>query len=107
MYRNCNVIGQMVSRLRYQRNWTQDELVARLQVIGCDMSRNVLANIETRRCVATDRQIEFLAQVFGVEVGNLFPPRPPKSNGMPVGICTQAPTRHRNGAERFRASGKN
>lgn len=104
MYRNCNVIGQAVSRLRYQRNWTQDELVARLQVIGCDMSRNILANIETRRSVATDKQIEFLAKVFGVEVGQLFPPQSPKSNGVPVGICTQAATRRRNSTTGFRPS---
>ena len=95
MYHDSNVIGQTVSRLRYERHWSQDDLVARLQIMGCGITRSVLANIETRRSVATDKQIVFLAQVFGVDVGRLFPPCPAPSNGTPVGVCTQAATRRR------------
>ena len=93
MYHDSNVIGQTVSRLRYERHWSQDDLVARLQIMGCGITRSVLANIETRRSVATDKQIVFLAQVFGVDVGRLFPPRPARSNDTPIKICTQTTTR--------------
>ena len=86
MHRNANVIGQMVARLRYQQAWTQDDLVARLQVLGCEITRDVLANIETRRSVATDRQIVFLAEVFRVSIGDLFPPRQPSPSGRFVGV---------------------
>ena len=68
----ANLIGRNVARLRYQRTWTQDLLVAKLQLRGCDVTRDVIANIETQRCIATDKHIFFLAQVFGVEPGVLF-----------------------------------
>jgi transcriptional regulator with XRE-family HTH domain len=73
---NCgpNVVGRKVAKLRYQRAWTQDMLVARLQVRGCDITRDILANIETRRSVATDKHVFFLAEVFGVEIAELFRP---------------------------------
>jgi hypothetical protein len=41
------------------------------------MTRDILANIETRRSPVTDKRIAILAEVFGVAVGNLFPPTPP------------------------------
>ena len=68
-----NVIGRNVSRERYQRGWTQAELVVKLQLLGCYMTRDMLASIETRRCAATDKHIEFFAEVFGIEVHQLFP----------------------------------
>jgi len=68
-----NVIGRNVSRERYQRGWTQDELVIKMQLLGCYMTRDILANIETRRCVVTDTQIEFFAEVFGIHIQQLFP----------------------------------
>src|SRR5690242_4700105 len=68
-----NVIGRKVAYLRNQQRLSQDELVARLQVIGCDISRDVLANIETQRSPATDKQIEFFAQAFGIKEQALFP----------------------------------
>ncbi len=71
---NLNVIGRNVSRERYQRGWTQAELVVKLQLLGCYMTRDILASIETRRCGVSDKQIEFFAEVFGIEVHRLFPP---------------------------------
>lgn len=72
MDRDANLIGRKVARLRYQRAWTQDMLVAKLQVRGSNITRDVLANIETRRCVATDKHIFYFAEVFGVDVAELF-----------------------------------
>ena len=95
MRRDSNVIGQIVSRLRYERHWSQDDLVARLQILGCSITRNILANIETRRSVATDKQILYFAQVFGVDAAKILPPLPTRSKGTPLGINTQAATRRR------------
>ena len=71
--KHANVIGQNVAKFRYQRGWTQDELVGKLQSIGCYMTRDILANVETQRCPVTDKQIEFFAHVFGVKEADLFP----------------------------------
>jgi transcriptional regulator with XRE-family HTH domain len=80
MHHDSNVIGPTIVKLRYQRDWTQDDLVGKLLFVGCYMTRCILANIETRRCIVTDKQIEYFAAVFGVGVGNLFPPSP-RTNG--------------------------
>lgn len=98
MHHDANVIGQMVSKFRYQRGWKQDELVAKLQILGCNMSRDILANIETRRSPATDTQIQYFSMVFGVPIQDLFPARPSANgngNGRVVGISVPMATRHR------------
>jgi transcriptional regulator with XRE-family HTH domain len=73
MQRKANVIGQNVAKFRYQRNWTQEELVAKLQLLGCYMTRDILANIETQRRIVTDIQVRFFAEAFGVSLAELFP----------------------------------
>ena len=94
MHRDGNVIGANVAKFRYQRNWTQDDLVGRLQLLGCYMTRDILANIETQRCPVTDKQIEFFAHVLGVKEGDLFPIKRHFSGEM-VGLNTEITTRRR------------
>ena len=95
MHRNSNVIGPAVAKFRYRHGWTQDDLVAKLQILGCNMTRDILANIETRRSTATDTQTEFFAEVFGVEIKELFPARGPRDRGRVVGIATELASRRR------------
>ena len=71
--KNANLIGRNVARLRYQKGWTQNTLVAKIQIRGCYMTRDILANIESRRSSVNDRQIAFLADALGVEINDLFP----------------------------------
>jgi transcriptional regulator with XRE-family HTH domain len=60
--------------MRYQRGWSQAQLVTELQLIGnINMTREILANIEILRSPATDKQIEFFAEVFGVMEQDFFP----------------------------------
>jgi transcriptional regulator with XRE-family HTH domain len=73
MQRKSNAIGQNVAKFRYQRNWTQEELVAKLQLLGCYMTRDILANIETQRRIVTDIQVRFFAEAFGVSMADLYP----------------------------------
>ena len=77
MPRVGNVIGRNVARFRYREGWTQEVLAVKMQLLGCYMTRDIIANIESRRSNVTDRQIEFFTEVFGVEVGELFPRRHP------------------------------
>ena len=74
MARDANLIGRKVAKLRYQRQWTQDMLVAKVQVRGGSITRDVLASIETRRCIATDKQIFLFAEVLRVDIAELFRP---------------------------------
>ena len=67
-----NIVGQTVSRLRTKRGLSQAALAAKCQRLGWDISREVLARIESRiRCV-TDAEIAFLAKALGVEIADLF-----------------------------------
>ena len=85
MRQNANVVGQNVAKFRYQNGWVQDELVAKIQLLGFYITRDILANIETLRSSVTDKQIVVFAEVFGVPVGDLFPPKQ-KSSGRVVGL---------------------
>ncbi|MBK7998092.1 MAG: hypothetical protein IPK15_05020 [Verrucomicrobia bacterium] len=71
-----NLIGRKIARLRWQRAWTQDVFVAKLQVRFPDLkiTRDILANIETLRSVSTDKHAYAFAAVLGVEVNELFRP---------------------------------
>ena len=71
--RRLNVIGPAVIRLRSERGWTQEVLAARLQCSGADITRDMLANIETGRTQITDDHITAFQKVFQVEVIKLFP----------------------------------
>ena len=73
MQRKANAIGQNVAKFRYQRNWTQEELVAKIQLLGCYMTRDILANIETQRRIVTDIQVRFFAEAFGISMAELYP----------------------------------
>ncbi|MBI1178364.1 XRE family transcriptional regulator [bacterium] len=73
MRRDANLIGRNTARLRNQRNLTQSMLVARLQLLGCDITRDVLCNIELQRYAATDQHAYYLAKALKVEIRELFP----------------------------------
>jgi transcriptional regulator with XRE-family HTH domain len=73
MNRNSNIIGRKIAKLRYERNWSQAILVAKLQLQGNETIRAVVANIETRRSSVTDKQLAALAKAFGISVAELFP----------------------------------
>jgi len=75
--RDGNVIGRNIARFRYREGWTQEILAAKMQLLGCYMTRAIIANIESRRSIVTDKQIEFFTEVFRVEVWELFPQRHP------------------------------
>ena len=73
MRRHANIIGQNVVKLRYKKDWTQDQLAAKMQLSGYYITRQIIANIETRRSSVRDKRIACFAEIFDVKVGDLFP----------------------------------
>jgi transcriptional regulator with XRE-family HTH domain len=68
-----NIIGSKVKALREQQQLTQDQLAARCQLVGLQISRGTLAKIESKvRCV-TDEEALFLSKALKVEIQSLFP----------------------------------
>jgi transcriptional regulator with XRE-family HTH domain len=60
--------------LRDRKGWTQEDLSAKLQVFGWDVSRESLAKLETRQRRVPDGELFILAKVFGTVTDALFPP---------------------------------
>ena len=72
-YLPTNVTGKQVSRLRNQLDLSQEQLSAKCQRVGLDISRGTLAKIEAGvRCVS-DQEALLLAQALDVSVSDLFP----------------------------------
>ena len=72
MTRESNYVGRAIARLRAERHWTQNKVANKLQRRGVKISRQIVANIECCRRVATDKQIYHLAKLFRVPVDSLF-----------------------------------
>lgn len=68
---NLNQVGQNISKIRRRRDWTPEEVVAKLELIGCQITPEILAEIETGRCVVTDAQIVLLSEVLRVPIKDL------------------------------------
>jgi transcriptional regulator with XRE-family HTH domain len=68
-----NLIGPQVRSFRVQNGWTQENLAAKLQVEGWDVSRESVAKLEARFRRAPDCELLFLAKVFAIKVADLFP----------------------------------
>ena len=67
-----NAVGAVVRKLRVGRGLTQEQLAARLQVLGLDLNRAGLSKIEARlRCV-TDLELPVLALALKVEITDLY-----------------------------------
>jgi transcriptional regulator with XRE-family HTH domain len=71
--RPANIVGPQIQLLRKECGWTQEELAARCQLAGYDVSRATIGQIEAQlRCVKDD-EVARLAAVLGVSPGQLFP----------------------------------
>ncbi|EKK9971903.1 helix-turn-helix transcriptional regulator [Vibrio parahaemolyticus] len=68
-----NVVGAQVRKLRKEQKLTQEQLSARCNVIGLDISRGTLAKIEAGVRQVIDTEIVQLAIALKVEESALFP----------------------------------
>lgn len=72
--RRKNITGRQVAYWRYQNKWTQKILAARLQCLGFDISREMVANIEAGLRGVEDNWLVGFQEVFRVPIILLFPP---------------------------------
>lgn len=65
-------VGQNIRALRIQRKMTQDDLAAKLQVSGCDMTRSTLAKVEAGlRHIYTD-ELYLIRNILRCSYEDLF-----------------------------------
>ncbi len=67
-----NIIGPQVRTLREQKGMTQDQLAARCNIVGLNISRGTLAKIEAKVRRVTDSEVALLAKALRVGVAELY-----------------------------------
>lgn len=65
-------IGRNIQNIRIQKNMTQQDVVAKLQLMGSIMSRSTLANIETGRRNIKASDLKALHVIFDVDYDEFF-----------------------------------
>lgn len=67
-----NRVGPTVRLLRERQALTQEQLVARCNLLGWDISRGTLAKIESQVRRVTDYEVFWLAEALRVPINDLF-----------------------------------
>ena len=78
-----NIVGSTIRRLRNEGGLSQPMLAAKCGVLGWDMSREILAQIESGFRYVTDWELVVLARALGVEVITLIPAKFRKGHKVP------------------------
>ena len=71
-YGDRNICGANIERLRKLRGIKQSELVAQMQVMGVDINPSSLSKLEGQNRIATDRELQAIAKIFGVPIEELL-----------------------------------
>lgn len=65
-------IGRNIQNIRMSKNMTQQDVVSKLQLMGSNMSRSTLANIETGRRNIKASDLKALQSIFNVDYKVFF-----------------------------------
>lgn len=68
----CNISGQMIRTLREQARMSQEELAAKLQLSGLNVTQKAISRIETGERVVPDYELIYFSKIFGVPVAALL-----------------------------------
>lgn len=68
----CNVSGDKVREIREQAGVSQEQLAARLQLLGLSITQKAISRIETGDRVVADYELEFLAKSLDVTIYHLL-----------------------------------
>lgn len=67
-----NLISERLIELRKRHGLSQRDLARELQILGCDMDKNVITRIETQKRYVTDIEIHKICEVFHVTFEDLI-----------------------------------
>lgn len=65
-------IGNNIRNLRIKKDLTQEQLSARLQVNGCDITRSALAKIEVGQRHIYPDEIKAIKEILNISYEDLF-----------------------------------
>ena len=69
---NKNIIGKKINLIRKQKEITQEQLAARLNIQGIEMDRTMISKIEIQTREISDYEIKGFAIALGVTIEDLF-----------------------------------
>jgi DNA-binding XRE family transcriptional regulator len=72
--KTANVVGLQVSKLRRERGLTQEQLAAKCQLRGLNLSRGTLAKIEARVRFIKACELFIIALILKVPMEDFYPP---------------------------------
>lgn len=67
-----NILGPCIREIRQRSDLTQEQLTARCNRLGWDISRGTLAKIESQVRRITDIEVELLSSALGINTCKLF-----------------------------------
>ena len=67
-----NIVGKNVKKIRENRGWTQEQLVAKCNLNDWQISRSTLAKIESNVRRVTDIEVQKLSLALNVSIDDLF-----------------------------------
>ncbi|KZL89418.1 helix-turn-helix domain-containing protein [Clostridium magnum] len=70
--RNRNIIGKKIKELRVKAGITQEDLTARLNVLGVDIDRPMISKIENSSREIVDYEIKAISTALKVSIDDLF-----------------------------------
>ena len=65
-------VGKNIRRLRENRNFTQEQLSAKLQINGCDITRSALAKLEVGQRHLYSDELKMLKEILDVSYDDLL-----------------------------------
>lgn len=69
-----NIVGPLVKQIREKKGMTQEDLAARCNLLGWDISRSTLAKVEVQLRRVKDTEAVMLARALNVDINKLYGP---------------------------------
>lgn len=67
-----NVLGPNIKFYRMKRGLTQEDMTARLNVLGLEIDRPMLSRIENQERILYDYEIREIAKILEIDYNDLF-----------------------------------
>lgn len=71
-YGTANMVGKNIERIRKEQGIKQKDLIARMQVMGCDINPTSYSKLEGQVRSATDKEIYVISKILDISMEQLF-----------------------------------
>ena len=67
-----NIIGGNIQKIRYSRKLTQDQVIAKMNLMGIQISKSTYAKLETNRMNIKVSELVAMKEIFECEFNDFF-----------------------------------